>query len=351
VWDIDIRRVVKEYQAEIRLGKNGKKIVAAFPDAVKSNIQYGSGVRAHVVYLSQHQFIPYKRIQDYFTEQFGTPLSEGSIRNFIQESFEKLTLFEEVAKEKLKGAPLLHVDETGVNINSKNHWIHNTSNQSWNLFRVHRRRGKEALDEIGILENYQGIICHDFWKPYFRYEIQHALCNAHLLRELERAIEKEDQVWAIQMKTLLLEINLEVNRSGGSLDPPSLDYFEGIYKKVLGLAQLECPEPIKIEHKRGRIKRTKARNLLERLIKYQTDVLRFMEEGIVPFTNNLAERDLRMIKVHQKVSGCFRSMDGAKALCRIRSYISTCRKQDVRISYALTELFNGNLEGIIEKLN
>ena len=205
------------------------------------------------------------------------------------------------------------------------------------------------MNSIGILPKFRGILCHDHLKSYYTYNCTHALCNAHHLRELEGVWEEDKQQWANEMKTLLEETNRAVNDSGGLLGAGESEKYRQRYRAIVKNAEAECPPPDETNRKgkRGRVKRTKARNLLERLIDYEDDVLRFMDNKDVPFTNNLAENDIRMTKVQQKISGCFRSMDGAKIFCRIRSYLSTCRKQGVNLSQALKMLFRGALPDFV----
>jgi len=258
-------------------------------------------------------------------------------------------LFEEV--EQFAVSDLVHADETGINVNGKRIWLHSASNERWTYYYPHAKRGTEAMNAIGILPKFNGILCHDHWKPYYTYACTHALCNAHHLRELERAWEQDHQAWARQMKGLLEEINRAVDQSGTNLSPKDAKRYREKYKALLKKAALECPPPDETKHagKRGRIKRSKARNLLERLMDYEDDVLRFMENEIVPFTNNLGENDIRMTKVQQKISGCFRSMDGAYMFCRIRAYLSTCRKNGVNPSEALRLLFAGEVPYFIDE--
>jgi transposase len=295
--------------------------------------------------MSQYQLIPYNRIQDYFSDQINVPISEGSIFNFNKEAFELLANFEDRAKQELAASQLLHADETGINIGGKGHWLHSASNEYWTLFQPHTKRGTDAMDEIGVLPRFTGTLCHDHWKPYYRYGCTHALCNAHHLRELTRAWEQDGQKWAQQMKNFLETINRKVHEAGGMLDAETSEKYRRKYRKILEEAEIECPPPDRpdIKKKRGRIKRTKSRNLLERLRDYENDVLRFMENERVPFTNNMGENDIRMTKVQQKISGCFRSMEGALIFCRIRSFLSTCRKQGIKASHALDDLFRGKL--------
>jgi len=352
VFDIDISRVITEYQAQILEDEKGCRFVANFPDGVTKAVQYGNQIKAHAVYLSQFQLLPYKRIQDYFADQLKIPLSEGSIFNFNVQAFTKLANFEQLSKDALAQDDIVHADETGININGKRQWLHCASNQQWTHFFPHEKRGKEAMDEIGILPRFKGILCHDHWKPYYRYpQFLHALCNAHHLRELIRAWEQDGMNWAKEMEQLLREINQAVNDAGGVLGQHEAKQYREKYRHLLKKADVECPapEPPIDKPKRGRVKRSKARNLLERLRRYEDDVLRFMENTSVSFTNNLGENDIRMTKVQQKISGCFRSVGGAKIFCRVRGYLSTCRKQDVSASLALKLLFDGDLPDFIKR--
>lgn len=344
VFDIDISRLVTEYRAQRLKNEQGECFVAPFPDKVTKAVQYGDGIKAHAVYLSQYQLLPYKRIQEYFADQLQMPVSEGSLFNFNKQAYEQLSDFEAISKERLIVSPCLHADETGININGKRHWLHSASNDQWTHFFPHARRGTVAMDMIGILPRYDGILCHDHWKPYYTYTCTHSLCNAHHLRELTRAWEQDKQKWAHEMKQLLEDMNNAVNNAGGILPQKEAEQWKLRYRELLAKAEIECPPPDKPDKaKRGRVKRSKARNLLERLVNYEDDVLRFMTNSCVPFTNNAAENAIRMTKVHQKISGCFRSMDGAEMFCRIRGYLSTCRMQGVSATQAMALVFKGKL--------
>jgi len=351
VFDIEISRVVTEYRAEIMEDEQGRRIVAPFPKRVKVKAQYGAEIKIHAVYMSNYQLLPYNRIEEHFADQFNIPLSAGSIYNFNKEVYEMLAPFEDWVKAELTKAPLLHADETGINIGGKRFWLHVVSNTTLVWLMAHKKRGGEAIEAMGVLPNFSGILVHDHWKPYYQLSCQHVLCNAHHLRELERAWEQDKQQWAKDIQKLLLEINTAVDAAGGQLDTPEADAFRERYRKLLTEAETECPPPDESKRKpgqRGRLKRSKARNLLERLTKYEEDVLRFMEEQLVPFTNNLGERDLRMVKVQQKISGCFRSEQGANMFCRIRSYLATCRKNGVSSAEALRMLFQGRWPEFME---
>ncbi len=345
VFDIDISRVVTEYRVQILQDDKGNRFAATFPKGVTKAVQYGTGLKAHSVYMSQFQLIPYNRIQDYFADQLHIPVSEGSIFNFNNEAFRSLVDFENRVKNELSASDLAHADETGINIGGKRHWLHCVSNDSWTLYYPHEKRGMDAINDMGVLPRFKGVLCHDHWKPYYKIDCTHALCNAHHLRELTRAWEQDDQQWAQKLKNLLETINRKVTDEGGALDAQESQKYRLKYRVILKQGEIECPEPIrpKKKGKRGRIKKSKSRNLLERLRDYEQDALRFMDIQRVPFSNNLGESDIRMTKVQQKISGCFRSMDGAQIFCRVRSYLSTCRKQGVKSSQALDLLFNGKL--------
>lgn len=352
VIDIEISKCVTEYRAQILQDEHGNQFVADFPAGVIRPVQYGSSVKAQSVYMSQQQLVPYDRVRDYFADQCGIPISTGSLFNFNKQAFELLEEFESIVKLHLITRPLLHADETGINNNGILFWLHTLSDDLWTLYFPHEKRGGEAMKAMGILEHFRGILCHDHWKPYFKFDCVHVLCNAHHLRELERAWEHDGHRWAKKMQNLLLEINDATEKAGGCLTEEAAKKFRSRYRNTLTRGEKECPPPRqkKPNGKRGRTAKTKARNLLERLRDFEDETLRFMTDKIVPFTNNQGENDIRMTKVQQKISGCFRSFEGAQIFCRIRSYLSTCRKHGISPTDALQMLFNGNLPDFIVKL-
>ena len=311
-----------EYLAQILENEKGDRFVASFPEGVSKAVQYRTGVKAHSVYMSQFQLIPYNRIQDYFADQLHMPVSEESIFNFNQEAFELLADFENGGKNELAASDMAHADETGINIGGKRLWLHCVSNNDRTFYGPHKKRGSIAMNDMGILPQFKGTLCHDHWKPYYKFDCTHALCNAHHLRELTRAFEQDGQQWANKLKNLLETINRKVTDAGVVHWMPGTHQTE---KGTTGSGE------------------TKSGNLLERMKNYEQDTLRFMDNDDVPFTNNPGESDIRMTKVQQKVSGCFRSINGARILCRIRGYLSTCREQGGTSSHALSLLFNGKL--------
>ncbi len=353
VFDIEIKMHVTEYRAQILEDKStGKQFVATFPNDVTKAVQYGNEVRAQAVYMSIFQMIPLARILDYFKQQAGLAVSKGSISNFKKVACQKLEdmKFKAWVSAKLSISEVCNGDETGINVNGQRIWLHSLSNDKYVLYHPDLKRGKEAMDRMGILQNFRGVLCHDHWKPYYKYkDCTHSLCNAHHLRELTRAHEQDDQSWALNMYNLLNEINdFMLESDSDVLSNKKVKAYQKRYRTILTKGKTECPLPKKVEGKKGRIKKSKARNLLERLIDYEDDALRFMKEALVPFTNNQGENDLRMTKVQQKISGCFRSIDAAEEFCLLRSYIVTARKNGMGASEALRILFRGEIPGFMK---
>lgn len=340
VIDFVVKREVTEYRAEILENAKGKQYVAEFPEGVTSPAQYGIGVKVQSTYMSQYQLVPLLRVKEHFCDQLGIELSKGSVLNWNAELYDKLETFEEWARRDLIAAIRNNADETGINVNGKRIWLHSISNDFTTLFHADEKRGHEAMDLMGILPYFKGILVHDHWKAYFRYECEHALCNAHHIRELEAAIE-DGQKWAKQMQALLVDMKEAVEKAGGALSKSEAKRFRREYRKLLRKADEECPL-----NKETRAQ-SKSRNLLERLRDFNKETLRFLQNSNVPFTNNLGENDIRMTKVQQKISGCFRAMRGARVFCRIRSYLSTCRKRGIGPAEALRMAFEGKLPAFI----
>lgn len=350
VINIVISRTITEYRAEILVDAEGNQYIAPFPQGITKPIQYGASIKAKATYLLTYQLIPYERIREQFNNEYNIPISTGSICNFNAEASRLLVAlgFVKIVKHQLIQSPVINVDETGINLEGKKIWLHTASNDHWTWLEPHAKRGIEAMDAIGIIPLFKGVLCHDHWKPYYHYSCPHALCNAHHLRELTRSFEQDGQAWAKEMRILLLEMKDAVNASKkNALSKKKSNQYREQYREILNLGDKECPPPIKDPNKQGRTKRSKSRNLLERLRNYEDDTLRFMDDPLTPFTNNEGERALRMSKVQQKISGCFRSIKGARDFCIVRSYLMTCQKHNISATKALTMLFNSTLPAFL----
>lgn len=321
----------------------------AFPADVTVPVQYGSGLRGLMVYLMNAQLLPSDRTREILSEVFGCELSEGTLYTTRTQCFEQLAPVEKQIKQCLETAELLHCDETGLRVNRKLWWLHVASTDELTYYFVHPRRGRVALNEMALLPTFKGISVHDSWASYFQYSCTHALCNAHHLRELRFIAERYEQPWATAMMTLLTTIKAQVDRAKAAgqtaLDKTQRLGFKVLYQALLASGFEANPPPTvaaAASKKRGRTKQAPPKNLLDRLNLHETAVLAFMDDFRVPFDNNQAERDIRMMKLKQKISGCFRSEDGARQFCRIRGYISTLRKQGLTVLDALKRTFVGN---------
>ena len=348
VFDIPpIAVEVTEHQAEIKPCSHcGHLNKATFPEQVKAPVQYGPRLKAIAVYLRQYQLLPYNRTRELLGDLFSTDLSEGTLTNIADTCSELLQEPLGEIRNQLEQSPVVNFDETGSSVEGKRQWLHAASTPNLTYYKIHPKRGAHAMDQIGILPNFNGRAIHDFWKPYFKYDCNHALCNAHHLRELIFLNEQHDQRWAKDMIECLVDIKKAVDGAKGSTDTlfkEQIQKFEQRYQNILDEGYKENPLPKKKSNrkKRGRQKKSKARNLLERLDNHRKEVLAFMYDFKVPFDNNLVERDLRMAKVQQKISGTFRSPGGATAFCHIRSYISTARKNAVNTIEAIVNAFTG----------
>ena len=323
VIDVEIRRVVTEHRALTKqCSVCGKENTASFPQGVDHYQQYGPVYNAVVVCLSQGNYLPYDRLAKVSGDIFQIPVSTGTLVRIVRECAKKLAIPITHIKEQLIKSSLLHCDETGVRVNKKNHWLHTAGNNQYTYLETHCNRGSAATDKIGILPAFQGTVVHDGWQAYNKYKnCDHALCNAHILRELNGIIDNDKQQWPEKMKGLLLEIKHAVDAADGVLTPGKAAIIEIRYDEILVGADEENPIDMKTPARtkiRGRKKRSKARNLIERMKLYKADILKFMYNREVPFDNNLAERNIRMSKLYQKISGGFRSAGGNVAFDIIR---------------------------------
>ncbi len=341
------RLLVQEHRAEQKQCPRCQQMtIASFPASVTAPIQYGPRVGAVAVYLSQQQLLPLERTREVLADLLGVQMSEATVGELIQRAARELADVEQQIKEALIQAAVLHQDETGVRVAGKGYWEHVTSTASLTHYQVHASRGQEALNAIGILPLFKGISIHDGWASYFLYDCEHALCLVHVLRELVFQAEEHGAAWAVELKELLLSMKeaTQQARAQGKrgLDPLEVRDWERAFLRVLEEADQLTPRATAPPGSRGRVKQSAARNLLDRLRKHQKAVFCFLEDLRVEFDNNQAERDLRMIKVQQKVSGCFRSLAGAQAFSRIRGYLSTLRKQGLPLLSALQATLSGH---------
>lgn len=327
---------VTQHQAEIKLCPvSGCVVTAAFPQGVNAPAQYGPHFKAQMAYFNVEHFIPYQRLTRICEDLYGQPLSEASVVAANQRAYEHLATFEQRVVQLLPKAPLNCCDESGLRVAKSLHWLHVVSNPGLTFYGVHAKRGTEAMDEFGILPRCKNWLIHDHWKPYFTYDdCLHALCNEHHLRELKFLAEEHQEGWAAQMSRFLLDC-LERRKSQGVLGERPFKRIRAQYRAILAQGRQRHPR------REGRGPQGKAANLLNRLEDFELNVLAFTIFEEVPFTNNGAERDIRMEKTKQKVSGCFRTLHGARVFVRIRSYISTCRKRGRNVLVELHRAIQG----------
>lgn len=342
VFDIPQPKIeVTEHQAEIKYCSCcAKTVTAEFPPGVRAPVQYGEVIRSWSLYYQYQHFIPEDRLQQLFSDLYGIQLATATLTGYNQIAFDVLAPFEEAALSIVKSAALKNLDETGFRVSGKTQWLHVASTKTATYYHVSPKR-KSLLD--GLL----GTVVHDHWKSYYNLEgVEHGLCNQHHLRELKSLIEHEKEPWATGMSRLL-RIALRCRHFHGTNAIPAarIGRVTRIYDKLikLGLAFHEAQPPLLSKGKRGRQPKRTGHNLLLRLLHYKQDVLRFLNDPVVPFTNNDAERDLRMMKCKQKISGGFRSDNGAAMFARIRGFISTVRKQGFNVLNAIISIFSGNI--------
>jgi len=353
VQDYDKRQVfdvpplhfeVTEHQGEIKTCPHClQNNCATFPEGVTHVAQYGERVKALSTYLNTYQLVPCERTAEFFQDVFSQSVSTGSVVNFNRECFTALADHEQAVKAKITAAPQANFDETGTKINGRLHWLHVAATPKLTYYACHEKRGQEAMDAIGILPDFQGTAIHDHLAAYRHYTCDHALCNGHHLRELIFIEEQYQQSWAKQMRELLLDIKKQADRNQVRFNAETLRGFKQKYRRLVktGFEENPLPAVVEMPKKRGRRKKSKSRNLVERFAAFADEILAFAKDFEIPFDNNQAERDLRMMKLQQKISGCFRSRAGADVFCRIRGYISTNRKQGFNVLTALQNAFNG----------
>jgi transposase len=341
------RFITQEYQAECKQCPHCHQLTtAAFPEGVNAPVQYGSRIGAIAVYLLTQQLLPWGRACEVLSDLVGVQMSEGTLAALLARTAGHLRDVEKWIKEALIQAEVLHQDETGLYVKGARWWLHVACTARLTHYAVHPKRGKEALETIGILPWFTGTSIHDGWHSYFSFSCAHALCLVHLLRELTFFSEEQHLMWAADLKELFLLMKEAADqaRSLGrtGLFPLEVADWTAQYQRILEEADALHPRAQAPPGTRGRARQSAARNLLDRLRDHQKAVLACLDHLAVPFDNNQAERDIRMVKVQQKVSGSFRSEAGAAAFCRIRSYLSTLRKQGLDVLSALEGALRGH---------
>lgn len=297
------------------------------PEAVRAPVSYGPGVRAVATYLVAAHHLPLGRAAAVMSDLLGAAVSPGSVAAWVQGAADGLGPFSDAVRDVLTGAGVVNFDETGLRVDGALGWVHSASTAAATLYTCHSRRGRDAMDAAGVLPAFTGIAVHDCWKPYWCYDIEHALCNAHLLRELTGIYETTGQTWAPKLARILEKMNTAVTaaKDAGSreLEPDVLAGWHTRIEEILALGRAQNPEPAD----GWPAKRPVAVNLLDRFETHRAEFLRFATDFRVPFTNNAAEQAVRPVKIRQKISGCLRTMTGAQAFCSLRSYLATGRKQ------------------------
>jgi transposase len=336
VFDVPPSKIeITEYVAEVKdCPICHRDTMGSFPADVNQPVQYGPRIKAQMVYFNQQHHVSLERTAEIIADLHGQSVSEGTIVEACNRMAQQIVpVIEAIKAEQQNTTETAHFDETGGRVDGKLWWFHVVCSTFLTFYAVHQKRGKKALESIGIFPVFKGRAVHDGYCSYFQYRnVFHALCNAHHLRDLVFIAEQYQQVWAADMKDLLLEIKRAVEASPPEqtcLHPDQIADYEARYEAIVaaGLQTNPLAEPnLSVLKKRGKPKQHPARNLAEHLKTRKQETLAFMYDFKVPFDNNQAERDLRMVKLKQKVSGCFRSEDGAKVFCNIRSYISTSRK-------------------------
>jgi transposase len=337
VFDIPIPKIeVTEHQVG-EISCCGEKYYGEFPVQVENAVQYGNKIKGLSVMLNNEYRLPLEKVEQLLRELYGVSFNQSTIISVNEECYEKLEPIEAKIKAEILASETAHFDETGMRVEGLLNWLHVASNKWWTYLFVHRKRGKVALmSEQSLIKDYQGSAVHDCWESYFRFEkCQHILCNAHLLRELENLRERGSE-WGKQMKELIFEM-YEASEKGAKVLENRAEW-ETKYQKICEAGEVEEPPPEL--NKKGRPKNSKGRNLLNRLKKYQSGIMEYAFGAEIPFTNNQAERDIRCVKVKQKISNSFRSQSGANNYARIQGFVSTVKKQEMNVFAEIVNVFD-----------
>ena len=343
VFDLPtLKYQVTEHRVMQALCRCGHMHTGQFPSGVNASVQYGPQALAAMVHLNQHQMVPVARTAALMADFFGLGVSDGVVLKACADAKARLTPTVQAIAQALQTAPVVHADETGLRVGKTLHWMHVAATDALTWVGVHAKRGQQAFADLGVLPAYRGILIHDGWAPYRALDCTHGLCNAHHLRELTYVHEQLHQSWAHDMMVLLTHANAQVTQTGLPLTHVQHGHMRYVFDEILAQADIVNPRAQAILGRRGRTKQSKAANLAGRLRLHADDVWRFACDPGVPFTNNLAEQAVRMPKVKQKISGCFRTSEGAYVFCVIRSYLATMQKQGANLYASLVQTFQGS---------
>jgi len=335
----------------------GEQRKGKFPDDIKAPVQYGENLQALVVSLNTIGAVSVNRTHEILSSVFSIPLSTGTVSNMVSRCADWITGTVELIRMRIAASEIGHFDETGTRVDGKTIWVHNASNSEYTYLTVSEKRGKDGMDEGGVLPYFTGKAVHDCWGPYWKFIlIIHAICCAHILRELIGVVDNHpEQTWATAFIQLLLDMKeakeMAIRIGRERLSEECLSFYEAVYDQVIAKAYDENPLVETTGKRRGRKKKGKVRSLIERLDILKASVCLFAKDFSVPFDNNLAERDLRMVKTKTKVSGCFRSMDGARDYLKIMSYVGTAKKQTINPYEAIRQAILGNSDFVFDAYN
>lgn len=353
--NVQVKTIVTEHQIlkvkNCQSGELTKGVKGTFPNNLTAYVQYGNSFSVLGTILNTYGAVSYNRIAAMIKNLTGVSLSEGTLATMISKCSAKLEESFKKIKEKLHGNKIVHFDETGVRVDGKLNWVHNSSSEKYTYLTINAKRGYDGIEDNGVISNFKGIAIHDFWPAYYRFEdVKHGACDVHILRELNSVIDNEEkQTWASKFKGFLLKwlgIKKEAQEQKMTeISQEKIKEYEREYDEIIQIAEQEFPEnEPPTERKRGRIKKGKVRSLIERLKTYKDAISYFIHDFDVPFDNNQAERDVRNVKIKSKIIGCFRSVEGAVNYLKIMSYISTAKKNDINAFDALSAAFAGNAD-------
>ena len=348
VIDFEIEvKIVAHRQMETACPNCGYSNKGEMPQEASHSMAYGSGLRAFVVLLSNYVCVGMKKISNILGDVFRICISAGTVKNINSAFAENSKPILREIKERAVNSPIIHADESGMSVNGANWWLHNASTPELTYMTAHQKRGADGIDDNGVLTGYTGVVVHDFWSPYFKYDCIHAMCCAHLLRELNWVDENTKQTWAAKMRTLLCKMKIVkedyIEADRVELSRYYITKFAREYAEIISLGDMETP------HNPFSRKQSKSRNLLERFIDYKDEITLFAHDFNVPFDNNQAERDIRNVKVKQKVSGTFRSQEGLKNYADTYSVIGTATKQGLSVFKTLKNIVTGKINSLFGK--